>query len=46
MIVMIGIALGKLLYHHQVIEENQIDDIRYALEIMMSEFLEIAVIIG
>lgn len=46
MIVRIGIALGKLLYHHQVIEENQIDDIRYALEIIMSEFLEIAVIIG
>ena len=46
MIVRRGIALGKLLYHHQVIEENQIDDIRYALEIIMSEFLEIAVIIG
>ena len=45
MIVRIGIALGKLLYHH-VIEVNQINDIRYALEIMMSEFLEIAVIIG
>ena len=46
MIVRIVIALGKLFYHHQVIEENQIDDIRYALEIIMSEFLEIAVIIG
>lgn len=46
MIVRIGIALGKLLYHHYVIQEDQIDDIRYALEIIMSEFLEIAVIIG
>ena len=46
MIVRIGIALGKLLYHHYVRMEDQIDDIRYALEIIMSEFLEIAVIIG
>lgn len=41
----LGIRLGKWLYQKGQIEESQIDVIRYAFEIMCSEFTEILVIV-
>lgn len=45
MIESIGTNLGIWLYHKGKIKENQIDMIRYAFEIMCSEFTEIIVIL-
>lgn len=42
----LGMKLGKWLWNKRVIEESQIDEIRYAIEIICSEFLEISVILG
>lgn len=45
MIAQIGISLGNWLYRQHVIQESQIDLIRYALEIICSEFLELLIMI-
>lgn len=41
----LGIRIGIWLYKHQAISQSQIDEIRYAVEIICSEFLEIFIII-
>lgn len=41
----LGMKLGKWLWKNDFIEENQIDEIRYAFEIICSEFLEILVMV-
>lgn len=45
MIARIGTSLGNWLYRQHVIQESQIDLIRYALEIICSEFLELLIMI-
>lgn len=45
MIARIGSALGRWLYKNKIIQEKDIDIIRYSLEILFSEFLEVLIII-
>lgn len=45
MIARIGTSLGNWLYRQHVIQKSQIDLIRYALEIICSEFLELLIMI-
>ena len=45
MIARIGISLGKWLHIHHAIHESQIDSIRYAFEIICSEFFELMIMI-
>lgn len=42
----LGTDLGKWLWKKEVIEEGQIDEVRFAFEIVCSEFLEILTILG
>lgn len=42
----LGKLLGTWLWKRKAIEKSQIDEIRYAFEILCSEFLEVIVIIG
>ena len=44
MIARIGIKIGQWMFAREIIKRNQIDMIRYSLEIMCSEFLEILII--